>query len=278
MMATCTFSLQAMPWQAQLSPFKAGAVIDANNDSLPDILLFGNYDENNIEMGRYDADFGTLLVNKGNHSFAPSSLNGLTVKGEVRQLKNISIKGKAALVAARNNDSVLVMQFQPESNREKISDVFYTSLFARFAKPSFTALVIEQRFFQVFFPEIGPQYICKIQFGISNLVQQEIADAVFTAGADQQFGVGEIFGAQVLLKAFVRDVVRRQVAGFHIFGDVFYRAEQFPAAAVRERDNHVKPGIASRFVERFLQCLLRAVGQHISGANHVQADVVFVEC
>ena len=31
---------------------------------LPDILLVGNYYENNIQMGRNDADFGTILLIK----------------------------------------------------------------------------------------------------------------------------------------------------------------------------------------------------------------------
>ena len=105
------FSVQPMPWQAQLSPFKTATVINANNDNLPDILLFGNYDENNIEMGRYDADFGTILVNKGNDKFVAQHLNGLQVKGEVRGTKSITIAGKPAFVLARNNDSLMVIQF-----------------------------------------------------------------------------------------------------------------------------------------------------------------------
>ena len=105
------FTVQAMPWQAQLSPYKTAAVINANNDSLPDILLFGNYDENNIEMGRYDADFGTILLNKGNDKFAAQNLNGLQIKGEVRSAKPIVIKGKPSFVLARNNDSAMVIQF-----------------------------------------------------------------------------------------------------------------------------------------------------------------------
>ncbi len=105
------FTLSAMPWQAQLSPYKTATVINANGDSLPDILLFGNYDENNIEMGRYDADYGTILINKGNDRFAAQSLNGLQIKGEVRGMKSINIAGKPAYVLARNNDSAMVIRF-----------------------------------------------------------------------------------------------------------------------------------------------------------------------
>ena len=62
------FDVIAMPWQAQLSSYRDAVVVDANRDSLPDILLVGNYYENNIQMGRYDADYATLLINQGKDS------------------------------------------------------------------------------------------------------------------------------------------------------------------------------------------------------------------
>lgn len=109
-----SFRVQAMPWEAQLSSFRTAAVVDANNDSLPDILLAGNYYENNIQMGRYDADYGTILLNKGGFNFVATPLNGLTLKGQVRRLGEITIAGKKAWVAARNNDSTMVFRFAPK--------------------------------------------------------------------------------------------------------------------------------------------------------------------
>ena len=106
------FEVRALPWEAQLSTYKDAVVVDANNDGRPDILLMGNYYDNNIEMGRYDADFGTLLINRGRDSFEVSSLNGLVVKGQVRHIKPIMIKNKQAFILARNNDSAKVIQFQ----------------------------------------------------------------------------------------------------------------------------------------------------------------------
>jgi hypothetical protein len=50
-----------LPRQAQLTSYRDAIVVDANTDGLPDILLMGNYYDNNIQMGRYDADFGTIL-------------------------------------------------------------------------------------------------------------------------------------------------------------------------------------------------------------------------
>jgi len=106
------FTTKALPWEAQLSSYRDAITIDANGDQLPDILLVGNYYENNIQMGRYDADFGTILVNKGNGSFVCQSLNGLAVKGQVRHVRKISLANKSeAYILARNNDSVKVVRF-----------------------------------------------------------------------------------------------------------------------------------------------------------------------
>jgi enediyne biosynthesis protein E4 len=105
------FETTALPWQAQLTPYRDAVTVNANNDNLPDILLTGNFYENNIEMGRYDADFGTLLINKGNGKFSAGVLNGLPVKGQVRHIGRLQIGGKEAFILAKNNDSTQVVQF-----------------------------------------------------------------------------------------------------------------------------------------------------------------------
>ncbi|HEY8893356.1 MAG TPA: hypothetical protein VIM79_01030, partial [Niastella sp.] len=106
------FSLRALPWQGQLTSYRDAIVVNANNDSLPDLLLMGNYYDNNIEIGRYDADFGSVLINKGNASFACEPMNGLVVKGQTRHIKKIRIGRKEAFILARNNDSTMVIRFK----------------------------------------------------------------------------------------------------------------------------------------------------------------------
>jgi hypothetical protein len=106
------FTVEALPWEAQLSPYRDAVVVNANDDSLPDILLFGNYYENNIQMGRYDADFGTVLLNHGNGKFSAECINGLQVKGQTRHIREINIANKEAFILARNNDSAMVIQFR----------------------------------------------------------------------------------------------------------------------------------------------------------------------
>lgn len=105
------FTTRPLPWQAQLTSYRDAVIVNANNDSLPDLLLGGNYYENTIEMGRYDADWGTVLINKGNRIFDVEGANGILIKGQVRHMQKIEIGKKEAFILARNNDSVMVVRF-----------------------------------------------------------------------------------------------------------------------------------------------------------------------
>lgn len=105
------FSVKALPWQAQLSQYRTATVVNANNDNLPDILLGGNFYENTVDMGRYDADFGTLLINKGNGNFECSEMNGLAIKGQVRHILPLHTAAGYDYILTRNNDSAMVIRF-----------------------------------------------------------------------------------------------------------------------------------------------------------------------
>ncbi len=105
------FETKALPEEAQFTSFKDAVAVDANGDDLPDILLTGNYYDNTIQMGRYDADFGTVLINKGKGIFSCQTLNGFSIKGQVRHIRQINLKSKPAYILACNNDSVRVLQF-----------------------------------------------------------------------------------------------------------------------------------------------------------------------
>lgn len=104
------FTLKALPYRAQWAPYYDAQIVDANGDKLPDVLLMGNFYDCNIQMGRYDADYGTVLINKGNCNFAPEPLNGLQVRGQVKRLKGIQLKTGKAIVASRNDNNLVVIQ------------------------------------------------------------------------------------------------------------------------------------------------------------------------
>lgn len=108
------FEVKALPFEAQFTTYRDAVPVDINNDNLPDILLAGNYYGNNIEMGRYDACYGLVLINKGDGNFETSQLNGLTVKGQIRHVRPVHCGSSIVYVLARNNDSAIVVSFNKQ--------------------------------------------------------------------------------------------------------------------------------------------------------------------
>jgi hypothetical protein len=111
------FTVKALPAEAQFSSLRDAVVLDQNKDGLPDILFGGNFYDNNIQMGRYDADFGTVLVNKGNNLFSTETINGLSVKGQVRHILPIIINKRSAFIIAKNNDAAMIISYKQDKVR-----------------------------------------------------------------------------------------------------------------------------------------------------------------
>ncbi len=91
--------------KAQTSPIYAINIMDLNDDGNQDIILGGNLYRVKPEIGRYDASFGHVLLGQGDKTFShiSSDISGLQLKGEIRKLELIEIKGEQKLVAVRNN-------------------------------------------------------------------------------------------------------------------------------------------------------------------------------
>jgi hypothetical protein len=109
------FRLQALPMDAQLSPVFAVEVVDVNHDSIKDIMLFGNHYGLKPEVGRLDANHGTLLLGdkNGNYQSVPQSASGLFVLGQVRDAQFIlDSNGNRKLIITRNNDTALYYELK----------------------------------------------------------------------------------------------------------------------------------------------------------------------
>lgn len=75
-----------LPLQAQYSPVYAISISDFNDDGNQDIILFGNNDYFKLRLGKFDANYGTLLVGNGQGGFdyIGQPYSGLDVRGAVR--------------------------------------------------------------------------------------------------------------------------------------------------------------------------------------------------
>ena len=99
------FRSVVLPEHAQLSTYRSAAVTDANVDGKPDLLLFGNFHDYNVELGRQDADRGLLLLNRGKGKFDVRNIPGVSIDAQVRSIRSIQVGGKQTWILARNDAS-----------------------------------------------------------------------------------------------------------------------------------------------------------------------------
>ena len=80
------YQIVNLPLQAQYSSINSIAIVDYNQDGHQDLLLTGNNSYAKLRLGKFDANYGTLLQGNGNGSFTyiPQTLSGLKIWGDVR--------------------------------------------------------------------------------------------------------------------------------------------------------------------------------------------------
>lgn len=107
------FTAKPLPLEAQLGTVRSLDILPSDGSSLPDIMIWGNFHANNVEIGRQDALRGMLLLNRGNGVFRSSPIRGVDLKGQVSHVKSIHIAGMRAFVLAQNNDSMKLIIRDP---------------------------------------------------------------------------------------------------------------------------------------------------------------------
>ena len=106
------FRAMPLPWQSQLSPYRTAALVKDSVSKDRSILLLGNYFDNNIQMGRYDADFGSLVRWLGSDSLQWNPVPGYHFFGQVRHLAPIQLPSGAAWVLVRNNGKATAVRLR----------------------------------------------------------------------------------------------------------------------------------------------------------------------
>lgn len=109
------FTLKPLPVQAQTSPIHAILTDDYNGDGKTDLLLAGNFFDVLTELGRYDANYGLLLLGDGKLNFKATrpEQTGFFVRGQVRRMQAVrGANSKSYLVLAKNNDRAQVFSLK----------------------------------------------------------------------------------------------------------------------------------------------------------------------
>jgi enediyne biosynthesis protein E4 len=102
------FELKPLPKEVQYSPVYVMQTIDVNNDGKKDVIIAGNNAWTRVRFGRHRSNHGTVLVNGGQGSFTyvPQYESGLNIRGDVRSLEMIDVKGKKKLLFGVNDAPV----------------------------------------------------------------------------------------------------------------------------------------------------------------------------
>src|SRR5512143_3689484 len=113
-------------------------------------------------------------------------------------------------------------------------------LLLRQPEPALPPLVLDKRRMQVLFREVGPERIGEIKFRVCGLPEEEVADPLLAARADDQVRVGEACGVQVRGKDLVSELQRRDPRGVQPPD----RLQNFspPAVGQREVQHHAAIG------------------------------------
>lgn len=100
------FEFKELPTLSQFGAVRDIILKDLNNDGLVDLICAGNFYGSEVETVRYDSNFGSIVINKGNNEFETLSLeeSGLILNSDVRDLETVTIKNDEYLIATSNND------------------------------------------------------------------------------------------------------------------------------------------------------------------------------
>jgi enediyne biosynthesis protein E4 len=105
------FKAHRLPDELQYATLKAAQLADLDGDGRAEVLLGGNFFECNIEMGRYDANYGNVLSFAKNGEMTVSNLGNIKVDGEVRQIRPLKVGTEKYFVFARNNAEAVFLKY-----------------------------------------------------------------------------------------------------------------------------------------------------------------------
>src|SRR5213080_1764151 len=107
-----SFTLVPLPRAAQLAPVYAVLARDLDGDGKPDLLLAGNFDGVEPEIGRMSAGYGLVLRGDGRGQFTPlrAPESGFSVPGQARDIQRVRTRRGDLYVVTRNNDRPLIFR------------------------------------------------------------------------------------------------------------------------------------------------------------------------
>jgi hypothetical protein len=107
-----TFTIVPLPAETQIAPIYGILATDVDGDGKPDLLMAGNFDGVQPELGKMSAGFGIYLRGDGKGKFtAVRALeSGFVVPGQARDIQRVRTRKGVIYIVSRNNDRPLVFR------------------------------------------------------------------------------------------------------------------------------------------------------------------------
>ena len=112
------FTIQKLPLAVQLSCVNAIAVTDINADGKLDLLLAGNEFNYLPQFSQVDASYGHVLLNKGGRSFELMEKSGIDIRGEVKDIVEVSTKNERRYLFLQNNSTPVVYKLRSSHTQQ----------------------------------------------------------------------------------------------------------------------------------------------------------------
>lgn len=108
------FRVEGLPLWVQLSSVNAIELTDLDGDGRADLVLGGNKFVFPPQFGRLDGSYGHVLLNGGGGKFRyiGNRETGLRVRGEVKGIRRIGVKGSSCLLFAVNSEKPVLYRIK----------------------------------------------------------------------------------------------------------------------------------------------------------------------
>jgi len=103
-----TFNTHYLPQELQFSSMEAANIMSTDAETT-DVMIGGNFYDCNIEMGRYDANYGNILTIGINGELIVKPLGDLKIDGQVKKIKKLKIENKEVFLWGINNAPLTII-------------------------------------------------------------------------------------------------------------------------------------------------------------------------
>ncbi|NJC25353.1 VCBS repeat-containing protein [Neolewinella antarctica] len=99
------FTVEQLPTDVQLSCVCGIACTDVNGDGRIDLVMAGNESGFRPQFSRLDASFGHVLLNtEQGFEYVPNAESGLSIRGDVKSITELTLNGRRYLLATVNDE------------------------------------------------------------------------------------------------------------------------------------------------------------------------------